>query len=185
MKKLLLLLTLVSAITTNLLSQEKYFTRTGHAYFISRTDVIDIDGNNHQVGSIMNIKTGEMVFTVLIKSFEFTLATAEEHFNETYMESDEFPKSKFKGIIQNIESIDLTKDGKHEVTVKGDLTIHGVTKSISVPATLETKDGKIIGKSEFTVNIDDYKIKVPKVVEKRVSKIIEIKIDMEYKPYNK
>jgi hypothetical protein len=186
MKRLTFLFMLAGLISgTALLAQDKYFTRTGHIYFISHTDVIDIEGNNHQVGSIINVKTGEMVFTVLIKSFEFTLATAEEHFNETYMESDEYPKAKFKGKINEIAGIDITKPGKYDVHVAGDLTIHGQTNSIDVPAKIEVSGGKIKGKCDFSVHLDDYKIKVPKVVENRVAKIINVKVEMNYEPYNK
>ncbi|MBN1184753.1 MAG: YceI family protein [Bacteroidales bacterium] len=166
-------------------AQDKYFTRTGHVYFLSHTDVIDIDGNNNQVTSFLNIETGEMVFAVLIKSFEFTLATAKEHFNESYMESHIYPKSKFSGKISNIEKIDFKKDGLYNVTVEGDLTIHGITKTVSEPGTLEVKGSKIYGKSKFEVAIDDYDIKVPKIVEDRVAKIVDVEIDMIYEPYTK
>lgn len=182
---IILILALGFGICSQAIGQDKYFTRTGHVYFISRTDVIDIDGNNHQVGSILNIETGELVFSVLIKSFEFTLATAEEHFNETYMESDEFPKAKFKGNIDNMAEIDLGSPGTYQVTVTGMLTIHGETNQVTVPAEIQVKEAEIIGKCEFSVHLDDYRIKVPKVVEDRVAKEIDIKIDMNYKPYTK
>ena len=181
----LLLVGFIVLICNTVFGQDKYYTRTGHVYFLSHTDVIDIDGNNNQVTSFLDIKTGEMVFAVLIKSFEFTLATAKEHFNESYMESHLYPKSKFKGVIKEIGSFDLTNDGEYRVTVEGDLTIHGITKSVSEPGTLKVKDGKIYGESTFKVAIDDYEIKVPKIVEDRVAKIVDIKIDMVYEPYNK
>ena len=180
-----LLMSLMVVLCATAFGQDKYYTRTGHVYFLSHTDVIDIDGNNNQVTSFLNVKSGEMVFAVLIKSFEFTLATAKEHFNESYMESHIYPKSKFKGTIKEIENTDLTKNGVYEVTVEGDLTIHGVTKPVSEPGMLEVKDGKIYGKSTFKVAIDDYAIKVPKIVEDRVAKIVDVEIDMVYEPYNK
>ncbi len=171
-------------LTINAWGQDEYFTRTGHVYFISHTDVIDIDGNNSQVYSFLNIKTGEIVFALLVKSFEFTLATAKEHFNESYMESNIYPKSKFKGKINGIETIDLTKEGVYNVIVEGDLTIHGITKTVTEPGTLEVKGGKIYGKSKFEVAIDDYGIKVPKIVKNRVATVVEVDIDMIYEPYS-
>ena len=58
----------------------------------------------------------------------------EEHFNENYLESNTFPKANFKGAITDLSKVNFSKDGSYAVSVKGDLTIHGVTKNIIVPA---------------------------------------------------
>jgi polyisoprenoid-binding protein YceI len=122
---------------------------------------------------------------VLVKSFEFTLATASEHFNETYLESHKFPKANFKGKVVDISGIDFSKPGKYEVIVEGDLTIHGVTKKVSEKGTFEIKDGTILANSEFEVSISDYNITVPKIVEERVAKVVKVKVNLTYKPYQK
>ena len=181
--KLFIIIAVTASIFSVVNAQSKYYTRSGHIYFMSHTDIIDIDANNHQVVSFLDIQTGEMVFAVLMKSFEFTLATAEEHFNETYAESDRYPKAKFTGKILEIDKIDLTKPGKYNVTVQGDLTIKNRTHNITEKGTLEVKGGKIIGKSAFNIAIADYNIHVPKVVEERVAKIVNLKINMEYTSY--
>lgn len=159
-------------------SAQQYITKTGHAYFMSHTDAIDIDGNNHQVAAIANAETGEVVFIVLIKAFEFTLATADKHFNETYMESDEFPKATFKGKIPMLSGIDLSKDGEYTVTAEGMLTIHGQTLPVAKEGKLIVKNGTIALESDFQVSITDYKIEVPRSVEHRVAKIVDVHIDM-------
>lgn len=166
-------------------AQNVYFTRTGHIYFISQTDVIDIDADNNQVASFFDINSGKLQFAVLIKSFEFSLATAKEHFNESYMESDQFPKATFKGEIKDIEEIDLNEPGIYQVDVKGDLTIRGITKTIDVPAEVQVANNTINAKSEFLVAIADFNIKVPKVVEHRVAKQVTVNVNMDYAPYKK
>lgn len=180
MKQILFLFLLFPAF---LLAQEKWFTKTGTAYFISHTDVIDIDGTNRQVVSFLDTKTGEVVCGMLIKGFEFTLATAAEHFNETYMESHLYPKANFKGKIIDNQKIDWEKNGKIEVMVEGNLTIHGVTRTVNLPITIEINGESIIGKCQFKVAIADYNIKVPAVVENRVAKVVEVKIDCTFKPH--
>lgn len=153
-------------------------TKTGHAYFMSHTDVIDIDGNNYQVAGIVDVGTGELVIIVLIKAFEFTLATADKHFNETYMESDEYPKAIFKGKIPALTGLDLSKNGEYPATAEGTLTIHGQTNKIRKKGKLIIKNGTIGIECNFDVMIGDYKITVPKSVENRVAKLINIEIDM-------
>ncbi|MBU0486474.1 MAG: YceI family protein [Bacteroidetes bacterium] len=163
-------------------AQDKYFTRNGHIYFISRMDFIDLDANNYQVGSILNIQTGEMVVTVLNKSFQFKYALAEEHFNENYMETHKYPKSSFKGFVKEIENVDLSKNGEYEVTVRGDLSMHGITKAVSAKGKI-TKDGQgITAKASFSILLKDYKMKIPSIVADKVNELIEIEVIFEYKP---
>lgn len=161
---------------------QKYLTKSGHAYFLSHTDVIDIDGNNHQVAAIADTESGHLVVICLIKAFEFTLATADKHFNETYMESDEYPKAIFNGNIPQLKDLDLSTDGEYDVTAEGSLSIHGEKKSVSEVGKLVVKDGKIGIKCGFEVLIDDFNIEVPKSVEDRVAKEVEIKLDLMMAP---
>lgn len=46
-------------------------------------------------------------------------------------------------------------------TVTGDLTMHGVTKSVSFPAAIATTDGTISAKTEFAINRQDWGISYP------------------------
>ena len=162
------------------LSAQTISSKKGTAYFISRTDIINIDATNNSVASIIKKESGEMMAIALIKSFSFTLATAFDHFNEEYMESDKFPKAEFKGKILELPDLDLSKEGVYEVTAEGNLTIHGITKPIKEKGTITIKGGKMIGECNFSVLLDDYGIKVPAVVKDRVSQKIDIKMSSVY-----
>lgn len=161
---------------------QKYMTKNGYIGFLSDTPLEVIKGDNNQVASVLDIATGELVFQVLMKSFHFDRALLEEHFNENYAESDEFPKSSFSGKITNLAAIDLTKTGKYEVTVDGDLTLHGVTKKITSKGTLEVVEGGINASSKFSVVPEDYKIEIPNLVRSNIAKNIEITVTMKYTP---
>lgn len=165
--------------------QDTYFTRNGHIYFVSKTDAIDIDANNYQVASFFDINSGKLQFAVLIKSFEFTLATAKEHFSEEYMESDKYPKATFKGEVVNFSTLNITKDSTLFVTVKGEITIKGITKAIEVTGQIIIQNKRINATSEFKLSISDFGIKVPKLVEHRVANQILVKVDMNFEPYKK
>lgn len=184
MKRLSIFL-IVFCLATTLFAGDKYFTRNGHIYIISATDIIDLAANNNQVACIVDIDTGEMVFTLLMKSFIFEEALAQDHFNDNYAESDKYPKSTFKGKITNISEIDLSKKGKYNVTVEGDLTMHGVTKKVKSTGTLEVKKDEIVGYAKFNIDIYDYKIKIPKIVKDRVNNIIPITVNLNLTPYKK
>lgn len=102
----------------------------------------------------------------------------QEHFNENYVESDKYPKSTFKGKINNLSTIKLDQAGVYQVTAEGDLTIHGVSKKVKVPGTIEVKNKQSHLKSKFKVALKDYEIKVPSVVRQNISETIEVKVDM-------
>ncbi len=178
MKKILLVVTLF--VLASPAWSQVYFTKNASISMFSKTSMEDIKADNNQVLSVLNTLTGDIQFSVAVKSFHFPKPLMEEHFNENYMESDKYPKSAFKGQVQDITKIDLTKDGTYKVIVKGDMNMHGVTKNISVPGTLTVKSGKISAESKFIVTLSDYNISIPKIVQQTVQKTIELTVSCKY-----
>lgn len=161
---------------------QKYLTRTGHIHFYSHAPMEDIKADNNQVASVIDLSTGEMVFQVLVKSFKFEKALMEEHFNENYMESDKYPRSTFKGKITDPSPSQLSKQGKYDVTVEGELNLHNVTKNITVKGTLETGAGTVVANAIFNLSPADYNIEIPAVVRDNIAKSIEVTVNMNYTP---
>jgi polyisoprenoid-binding protein YceI len=62
-----------------------------------------------------------------------------------FFEAKAHPKAKFVS-----SSIEAAKDGKH--LVKGDLTLRGVTKSISFPVSTQFVDRELVINSEFAIS---------------------------------
>jgi polyisoprenoid-binding protein YceI len=161
-------------------AQDKYFTRNGKVNFVSDAPLEKIPATNTQGTSVFVTQTGQFEFAVLMKAFEFEKALMQEHFNENYAESDKFPKAGFKGVITNITTVNLLKDGVYPITVKGKFTMHGVTNDKTIEGTIEVKDGKVVGKSNFEVNINDYGIQIPSLVRDKVSKIVKVTVEAPY-----
>jgi hypothetical protein len=178
MKTKILLFSLI--FVTNIAVAQKYIAKTGHIWFYSYTSMEVIEAHNHQVVSILDSSTGDIIFNLLNKSFEFKVALMQEHFNENYMETTKFPKSTFKGKITNLDKIDLKKDGTYPAEVTGDLTMHGVTKNISTTGTIEVVKGVITAKAKFKVVPKDYGIQIPQLVENKIAKEMEITVEIPY-----
>jgi polyisoprenoid-binding protein YceI len=175
----ILLLLLASCYTAN---AQKYMAKNGYIGFYSHTAMEDIEADNNQVASVLDIATGDIVFQVLIKSFHFERALMEEHFNENYMESEKYPKSTFKGTITNLSSVNFSKNGTYEATVEGDLTIHNVTNKVIIKGTIEVVTGGINASSKFSVVPEDYKIEIPGVVREKIDKNLAVTVTMKYAP---
>jgi polyisoprenoid-binding protein YceI len=169
-------------IAAGVSAQERLLTRNGSISFYSKTSLEDIEAHTQTAASVMDKKTGRVEFSVLIKSFSFEKALMQEHFNENYLESDKFPKSVFKGSIDDISKIDFNKEGKYKVTVSGQLTIHGETKTITAPTVFTIQKGSVLAAAEFLIDLEDFKIQIPSLVKDKISKNIKIAVNLKYDP---
>jgi len=164
MKKAILSLTLISAIVFAANAQNRFITRTGQATIFSHTTAEDITATNNTVTGVINPVTGEVAISVPVQSFQFEKALMQEHFNSpNFMDSKQFPRITLKGKINNLGTVDFTKNGKYEVEVTGDLTIRGTTKPVTEKANIEINNRKITVMSKFIVKeIGSYGVGKPK-----------------------
>ena len=93
------------------------------------------------------------------------------------MESTKFPKAQFKGKIDDPSKVVFDKDGTYATTVSGDLTIHGVTKAVTVPATFSVKKNEIAVAATFAAVLADYGVSIPSLVADKLGKEAKIKIE--------
>ena len=181
-KKIIFLITFlacINCIACKTFGQE-YFTKNGRISFFSKAPVENIKADNNQVISVLNTLTGAIGFSVLNIAFHFPKAMMEQHFNSDYMESDKFPSSTFRGMVTDISSVDIGKDGTYKVNVNGILFIHGVSKNIAVPATIIVNGGKLSAVAIFKILLKDYNIKIPSIVVNNISENIEITVSCDY-----
>ena len=178
MKKGMLLLMVFATFVTITNAQEKIFTKTGVITFDATASLDKVYAVNKKSTCIVNTTTGAMEFAILIKAFEFEKALMEEHFNENYMESDQFPKSTFKGKIENLNEINFQKDGTYAATISGDLTIHGVTKHITINGSFTVAGQTVTAKSDFKVLLSDYDISIPSVVKETLSNEAKVTVNV-------
>ena len=164
-------------------AQERYYAPSGHIWFYSDAPLEDIEAHNKKAVSLLDISTGELVFSVPMKDFIFRKSLMQTHFNENYVESDKYPKATFKGKVTNIREVDFKRDAVYKVQVKGILTIHGQDKTIDTVGTLQVKGNQLVGKSKFSVTPQEFGIKIPRLVRDNIAKRIDITVDMLYVPY--
>jgi len=181
MKKLTLLLILMTLVF-QYGNAQRYLTKTGHISFFSDGPLEKIEAHNNQVNSVLDSKTGDFVFKVLMKSFVFEKALMQEHFNENYVESDQFPNATFVGKVTNLDAIDFSKPATYDAQVEGKLTIHGQTQPVSTTGTFEVKADGIDGKSVFFVKLADYNISIPGAVTGKIAEEIEVTVDVRLDP---
>ncbi|HYD20327.1 MAG TPA: YceI family protein [Flavipsychrobacter sp.] len=176
MKKSIMMMT-TALLLCNAVFAQKYMTRTGKVSFFSGTPIENIEAFNNEASSVMDAQSGSVVYQVPVKSFKFENGKMQEHFNENYMESDKYPRAEFKGKITDVSKVNFSKDGTYNVTTSGKMTIHGVTKDVSIPGTITVKGSEATMNSKFRVKTADYGIKIPSVVEGKIAKEIEVTVN--------
>ncbi len=155
---------------------QPYLTRTGFIGFYSKTPLEDIVAENSQAFAIIDTTKNSIAFALLVKGFIFRKELMQVHFNENYVESDKYPKAEFTGTY-SCERL-MNKEGIYPIIVKGKLTLHGVTKSIEEPATLEIKSGSILGNSSFHLKPEDFGMSIPSIVRDKISKEMNVKVQV-------
>jgi hypothetical protein len=168
----------VCFISSNILAQSKYFTKSGEITFDASGALEDIKAVNKKATFVLDAKTGAIEIAVLLKAFEFERALMQEHFNENYVESDKYPKSTYKGRIEDFDNVDLSKDGTYPVKIKGQFTMHGKTKEVPARGKLFVKNGKVSGIASFKILLSDFDIDIPSIVVDKISKTVNINVSV-------
>lgn len=175
MKNLLMLLAVLFVFNHG--GAQVYSTSSGTIKFFSKTTAENIDATNNQVKAALDAKTGNLEFAVSINSFLFKKALMQKHFQENYLESEKFPKSTFKGSITDNAAVKYVTDGTYPVSVKGKLTMHGVTKDVVIPGKVTVSGSKAVLSTDFNVLLEDYNIKIPANNASQIAKSIKVSVD--------
>ncbi|AMJ65519.1 YceI family protein [Hymenobacter sp. PAMC 26628] len=134
------------------------------------------------MGAAVDVQSGQVVFTVLMKAFVFPKLLMQTHFNENYVESEKYPKATFSGHLVAFEAAVLAGPGPQAVPVEGDLTIHGVTRRVRVPGTLARQGNYLLVNTKFAVAPADYNIEIPALVRGHVAKSVDVTVALTCAP---
>ncbi|MBD78818.1 MAG: polyisoprenoid-binding protein [Crocinitomicaceae bacterium] len=153
-----------------------YKSESSYIKFFSEAPLENIEAENKKATGVLKLDNNQMAIVIPIKAFEFEKALMQEHFNETYMESDVYKNATFKGFID--QKINWKKDGEYDASATGTMHIHGVDQKVTIKGKLTIKDGKIKLESKFNISIADYKIKIPSAVVTNIAEVVEVTMNM-------
>lgn len=160
----------------------KLVSKTGHVNFFSHTAVEDITADNYKLVSTLETETGELIYSVSMQSFEFENSTMQKHFNsDKFLNTKEFPKSKFKGMITNLSDIDFGTDGEYTANITGNLTIHGETNEVNESAKITVAGGIITVDVVMDITLADYGVAFTKgKPSKNIAKTVKATVKAVY-----
>lgn len=170
---LFILLLLNSTKEDNL--KKQFITKQGQVTFFSYTTVENIQASNNTVYSIVDVETNEIAVSILIKAFEFKKSLMQSHFNESYIESDLYPKATFTG---KIIDYDKNFDGIQTRIIKGDFTMRGISKPVEIKAQISKIDDNITISGETQLKVEDYKINIPPILRPNIADNIKVSFNL-------
>ena len=149
---------------------KRFIIESSNIEFYSKALLEDIQAENTESIGAIDMSTGEFVIKIPVSSFEFPNKLMQKHFNDSYLETDRYPECTFRGTVNNQNA-------------SGEITLHGVTKKINIPISLEEVDGKININANFKIILKDHKIKIPKLLFQNIAEEIEIKVTSTFTRY--
>lgn len=136
----------------------------------------NIEAENSNSKFIIRDSDDSIVSLIPIKDFIFPNSLMQEHFNENYMESDKYPEASFSGKLIDFNKDEINAEKKSFEAV-GKMTIHGVTKKIKLPVLIHmNSNGDMELQSTFKIELEDYKIKIPKIMFVKIAEVADVNI---------
>jgi hypothetical protein len=157
----------------------EFIERQGKITFFSYTPVENIQATSNQALSIFNADSKQVVLEILMRTFTFKKSLMYEHFNESYIESDLYPKA-----LLNATVVDFDPGLESQTRIiKGNFTLRDITKPIEFKTKITKANGGYQFEGELEVKIDDHEIKVPKVLSANIAKTIQVSFNFQFEPY--
>ena len=177
-KKVLLLFLITTSFGFAQKANQTFTERQGKVTFFSYTPVENIQATNNQAFSLFSPESNEIVAQILMRAFAFKKSLMYEHFNESYIESDLYPKAYLNAKVEGFDASQISQTRM----IKGEFTLRGITKPIEIKANITKESDGYRFEGELEVKIDDHQIKVPGVLSANIAKKIQVSFNFQYKP---
>jgi len=172
---MVVLVFLLSAFNFQEPNSEKFIINNSNITFYSYAPIENIEAKNTNAIGVVDFSTREFIIKIPMNKFDFPNNLMEKHFNDSYLETEKFPNCIFKGTLS--KSNDELEIGTNELVAQGKLELHGISNDFQIPLNINIDTDSINIVSNFEITLDDYKIKIPKLLFKNIAEIIEIKVN--------
>jgi polyisoprenoid-binding protein YceI len=120
------------------------------------------------------LETGSVEVEIKMDSLSTEIPKLSEHLKSPdFFDVAQFPTAKFTSTSVSVGS---SAGGTHTVT--GNLTLHGVTKSISFPATLKASSDSVTVDAEFSINRQAFGVTYPGMPDDLIQDQLLIKLQI-------
>lgn len=176
----ILLFLIAHVFVMDLQGQTLFDLERSNITFLSEAPLETITSTNKAATGLIDPVERTFAIRIPIKEFlGFNSPLQYEHFNENYLISRTWAYAYFKGRI--IEAVDLSVNGTYDVRAKGELNIRGEVRERIIPCKLVVAEDGIRVTSSFDVLLDDHVIRIPRVVQQKISPSVQVTVDLLFK----
>lgn len=163
------------------------------AYAAAETLVLDpaaskvsftLDATGHDVEGTMALASGRVSFdsaagtadgaiVIDLASAQTGNKSRDKTMHEEVLETGAHPTAVFRpGKLRGT----VAPSGASQVTLDGTLSFHGAEHTMSLPARVEVKDGKVTARTSFSIPYVEWGLHDPSIMILRVAKVVEVQV---------
>lgn len=94
------------------------------------------------------------------------------------MESERYPRSTFQG---RVIGYNPETTGEQPVNAQGKLTIHGVSREVTIPGQIARSEKGLAMTSKFMVELKDYKVEIPRLMWQNIAERVEVTLEFSFR----
>jgi polyisoprenoid-binding protein YceI len=178
---------LAFAVATTLHADSRTYTiaKGGNnlAEFHAEDTYDSFDGKTSDVtGTIVadpaNPAASSVQVVINIDSLDTGVSLRNKEMRERYLQTDKFGTATFKSVSVSGPA-SIAPNQPAEISVTGDITIHGVTKRMTIPVRVVLiPEGRIHATSNFKIHMPDFGIDVPHTILVTVNDEVPVRLDV-------
>ena len=125
-----------------------------------------------------DVRSSSLTVTLEPDEFDSGNLIRDTNARRTVFETGEYPEITFTAENVAAEGNSLADGEQKEVTLRGDLTMHGVTREVRIPASVSRDGNTLKATGEFAVLLSDYEMTQPSFFGNTVNDEVTLSFDI-------
>ncbi|MCB1144009.1 MAG: YceI family protein [Leptospiraceae bacterium] len=166
---ILSLLLLSLSVYPTEVSHKNFRITSGKIIFLSDAPQEKIKGIGKKISGSASLESKKVSISIDLRDWRTSNKLQTSHLHENYLETEKFPIAEFRGEIESFDSA----SGK--INMKGIMKIHGEEKqNTRISGVLSNQGSEYLFQSDFQIDLNDYKIEVPKLLILKLNNIVDL-----------
>jgi len=172
---LFITVTIINSITINIASNDNiYYTDNGFAEFTSSVPLHTFTGESGYLTGMIDLEENVIDFYLDLSTLKTGNSRRDRDMYRT-LNVDDNPFAEFTGSL--VSAFDENSTAKQEVQVRGEFTVHGVTREKTIEGTLQKQNDAILIEAEWVQSLSEHDIEPPGILFYRVRDEMDVRIE--------
>lgn len=163
------------------ITAQDFKTENGKAKFTSSVPLHTFSGTSSYLVGKISLADSTVDFYLDLSTLKTGIDSRDHDMYKT-LNVEQHPFAEFFGKL--ITPFNPKSDDRQKVKVRGDFSINGVNRTITIDGFMQRKDNGLLVEASWQLKLDDYNIEPPGVLFYRVDSTQDISIKTLLKPAN-